>query len=397
MNVFSWITGIWFPRMLEKNRNILLSYAAFLTCLALLVLIFLWIPTFFPDTYVTDHSASAVLAEETPVPDHISTPTPVKAIYMTSWVAGSKKLRDPLITLVDETELNAIVIDIKDYTGRISFEVNDPALAVSGAAEERIKDIDGFLDHLHRKGIYVIGRLSVFQDQYLAGKGSEYAVRRKSDGAVWKDRKGVKWLDAGARPIWEYAEAIAKEAYSRGFDEINFDYIRFPSDGDMTDIAYPWSGNRRKAEVLKEFFAYIGGRLRSEGIPVSADLFGMTTTNRDDLNIGQILEDALANFDYVAPMVYPSHYPPNWNKFENPNKHPYEIVKLSLDAAALRAAAASTTPNAIRPWLQDFDYGGNYGPLEVRAQIQAAYDAGLNSWMLWSPSNQYTREALYIE
>jgi len=147
---------------------------------------------------------------------------------------------------------------------------------------------------------------------------------------------------------------------------------------------------------LQEFFSYLSEKLRLENpkIVLSADLFGMTATNYDDLNIGQVLEYATPYFDYVAPMVYPSHYPTGFNGWQNPNHYPYEVVKFSMDIAVERLNNATTSPLKLRPWLQDFDYGGNYDEKEVRAQIQATYDAGLTSWMLWSASNKYTKEAL---
>ena len=183
---------------------------------------------------------------------------------------------------------------------------------------------------------------------------------------------------------------------------------------------FPFSGTKKKNEVMRSFYQYIHQELSPLGITVSADVFGMTTTNSDDLNIGQILEDALPYFDYIAPMVYPSHYPPNFNGWKNPNDQSYNLIYFVLKRGAEREVATTTavktltnerigtsTPaiytheavdiNKIRPWLQDFDYGGNYGPVEVRNQIKATYDAGLNSWMLWAPSNIYTKEALLVE
>lgn len=328
---------------------------------------------------------------------HLETPQPLKALYMTSWVAGEKKWRDSIVRIIDETELNAIVIDVKDYSGGISFKVSNPVLDTVGAHENRIPDVKKFIHELHQKGIYVIARISVFQDPKLVKKRPELAVKRASDGTIWKDYKGISWIDAGARDAWEYTAEIGKESYAVGFDELNFDYIRFPSDGNMKDIAYPWSGKHAKAQVLEEFFSYLHDALAPTGAILSADLFGMTTTNTDDLNIGQVLERATPYFDYVAPMVYPSHYPPKFNGYPNPNLVPYDVVKFSLDRAVKRMNAATTSPQKIRPWLQDFQYGGTYGPKEIRAQIQATYDAGLTSWMLWDPAVRYTREALNKE
>lgn len=336
---------------------------------------------------------------------HVKKPEAVKAIYMTACAASSSSFRNEIINLVETTELNSIVLNIKDETGKIAFDVENPDLLDSVAqlnkGECKITDIKELLEYLHSKNIYVIGRLPVFQDLYFVSKRPDLAVKRESDGGVWADRKGIKWLDAGSKEVWDHIIAIGMDSYNLGFDELNFDYIRFPSDGNMRDIYYPFSEEKvnadpefGKAKVLREFFAYLDNAFYKVDVVLSADLFGMTTTNSDDLNIGQILEYATPYFDYIAPMVYPSHYPPNFNGWANPNKYPYEVVKFSMDIAVERLNNATTSPLKLRPWLQDFDYGGNYDVVEVRAQIQATYDAGLTSWMLWSASNKYTKEAL---
>ncbi len=348
------------------------------------------------------------------------TPEPLKAIYMTQCVAGTPSFRAELVKLIDETELNSVIIDIKDYSGGIAFPTDTLALAPYVSDKCGATDMKDFVAHLHSKEIYVIGRITVFQDPLYTAAHPELAVKRTSDGGVWKDKKGLAFIDVGAKPFWDYIVTLAEESYALGFDELNFDYVRYPSDGNMQDIAFAYSEGKSKPEKLEEFFNYLRDQLDSTGAILSVDLFGMTTTNTDDLNIGQVLERALPYFDYVAPMIYPSHYPRGFNNWSNPNEHIYEVIKLALDSAAARTTASTTpvaaaaharmgttTPaiyakpvydkNKIRPWLQDFDYGGNYGPAEVRAQIQATYDAGLTSWMLWAPSNRYTREALEAE
>jgi hypothetical protein len=235
------------------------------------------------------------------------------------------------------------------------------------------------------------------------------AVKRASDGGVWKDNKGISFVDVGAKEHWDYIIELAKESHRLGFDEINFDYIRYPSDGNMKDIAFTHSDGNNKSESLRKFFEYLDTQLQDTGIVTSADLFGMTTTNYDDLNIGQVLEKALPYFDYVAPMVYPSHYPNTFNGWADPDDYPYELIHFVMKSAVDRAETlknATSTPQHIRErvgkhqlrtWIQDFDYGGDYGPTEVRAQINASVDAGVPDWMLWAPSNKYTRDALKSE
>ncbi len=324
---------------------------------------------------------------------HIKTPPAVRALYMTSCVGASKKLRNNLVQILKDTEANSLVLDIKDYSGTISIPLGD---SVKNWEKNNcfMSDVKDFIKELHKNDIYVIGRITVFQDPYYAKLFPELAVKKKSDGSVWKDRKGLSFIDVSAKPYWDHIVAIGKESFETGFDELNFDYIRFPSDGNMEDIAYPWTGKVEKKEALRQFFGYLHKHFRETGAIISADLFGMTTTNKDDLNIGQYLEFALPYFDYIAPMVYPSHYPPNWNGYIEPEAKPYEVIKYSMDKAVERA---STTPLKIRPWLQDFGLRVKYDEKMVRAQIQAVYDSGLNSWMLWSPSNRYTVKALNKE
>jgi hypothetical protein len=335
-------------------------------------------------------------------PIYLDTPEPLRALYMTQCVAGTKSFRESLATIADQTEINALVIDVKDYTGRIGFLTDKPTLAHAVSNECGASDMPVFLRSLNDRGIYTIARITVFQDPYLTQFNPDLAVKRASaTSTIWTDHKGLSYIDPGAREAWKYIVDLSREAHAVGFDELNFDYIRFPSDGDMFDIEFPWSGQRvkndpslGKATVLREFFSYLSASLDDLDIVISADLFGMTMTNPDDLNIGQILEYADPYFDFIAPMVYPSHYPPGFNNFANPNHYPYEIVKHSMDRGGERLTNASSSPLKLRPWLQDFDYGGVYDIEEVRAQIQAVYDAGLTSWMLWSPSNRYTTGAL---
>ncbi|KKQ53260.1 MAG: hypothetical protein US72_C0002G0050 [Microgenomates group bacterium GW2011_GWC1_38_12] len=337
----------------------------------------------------------AVATNTEPVVTHLKTPKAVKAIYMTSWIAGSKNLRPRLIDLIDRTELNAVVIDIKDYTGLIAFEIDNPAIKKLGSFEKRITDLPALIAELHRKNIYVIGRISTFQDASLAKKRPDLAVKRASDGAVWRDRKGISWLDAGSKEAWDYTVLLAKESYALGFDELNFDYIRFPSDGNMRDIAYPFSHatESNKPDVLAGFFKYLSSQLHPLGIPISADLFGMVCTNYDDLGIGQVLEKAAPYFDFIAPMVYPSHYPTGYMGIKKPALSPYAVINHNMKVAAERLEKASTTRAKLRPWLQDFDLGADYTAEMIREEKRAVYDNGLNSWMMWDPGNHYTTGA----
>ena len=224
----------------------------------------------------------------------------------------------------------------------------------------------------------------------------------------------------GARDFWDYIVALSHEAHQKYlFDELNFDYVRYPSDGPMHDAVYTKSNYANRSDELEDFFRFLNMHVKvpdkaGHTPKISADLFGMVTTNYDDLTIGQVLEKALPYFDYIAPMVYPSHYPKSFLRLGNPNKHVYTVVNYSMKKAVARTIATTTkiqaipyekldgkniykkpayNKNKLRPWLQDFDYGGNYGVAEVRGQIRAVYDAGLNSFMIWDPANIYTKGA----
>lgn len=384
--------------------------AAFLAAggLAVLLVTNVVLPGFFDAKY---NSALVLFGHATStdqaVAAHVPTPSPVKALYMTACVASLPSWREKLKSTIETTELNAVVIDIKDSTGTISF----PTLLESGGKGCVVKDLPDFITELHKSHIYVIGRVSVFQDPSYAMLHPELAVKSKASGGVWKDRKGLSFVDVGATPYWDHVIDIAKASYGIGFDEINFDYVRYPSDGDMSDAAFSWTvGTSTKAEMLEGFFSYLHNNLKGTSTPlapvsgapvISADLFGMTTTVATDMGIGQVLERALPYFDYIAPMVYPSHYPASWSGFANPAEHPYEVIKLAMAGGRERELAydishgiATSTPSKLRPWLQDFNLGATYGPAEVAAQMQATYDVGLTSWALWSAGNTYTVAAL---
>lgn len=401
-------------------KRTVLSVLFFL--LLVVVLVGYVFPYFFPRIYSEKISSDIAVSTTTKIEvPHLVTPDSVRGVYMTSCVAGSKTMRDKLIRLVNTTELNSIVIDVKTFDGYISFSTENELLKRAYSKTCPVPDMRDFVSELHDKKIYVIGRIAVFQDQFMVKEKPHLAVKRLSNkDAIWGDRKNIHWIDAGAKEHWDYIIALAKEAYSLGFDELNFDYIRFPSDGDMKDIYFPFSNGQDKTAVLESFFTYLSKGMRGTGAKISADLFGETTVRTEGEGIGQVLERALPYFDYVSPMVYPSHYTYNFAGLGDPNKHPYEVVKYCMDSAVARTIAtstivsvsgyrpiASTTPvmyvktpfdkDKIRPWLQDNNYPVTYTPAMVRAQIQATYDAGLDSWMLWNAGNRYTKEALLAE
>ena len=350
-------------------------------------------------------------------------PKIIKALYATNWSAGSEKKLGHLIQLIKDTELNAIVVDIKDYSGYVGYNTELELPIKYEAVELRIPKLNVLVKRLHDEGIYVIGRISVFQDQRFALARPDLALISSSTQSVWRDHKGLTWMDTASKEVWDYNIAIAREILNRGVDEVNFDYIRFASDGNLNDIKHPfWDEKTLKTNIVRDFFQYLREQLPDAKL--SADLFGLVTINTDGLGIGQHLEYALPYFDAIAPMVYPSHYFKNFIGYENPAEYPYEVIKYSLDMAVnriknyelrIKQEIGTTTPMPkiakLRPWLQDFDLGADYDAAKVLAQIQAVYDAGggtselfegtrpelVEGWMLWNPSNNYTREALKNE
>lgn len=326
---------------------------------------------------------------------HIKTPESVRAIYMSSWTASVKSLRSKLVKFIEESEINSLIIDIKDYSGLIAFDIDNTLINSYQTDSNRISDIDDFIKELHDKEIYIIGRVTVFQDPLLSELKPEFYFKRKDNGKVWRDKKGLAFIDPQKKEAWEYFAVIAEEAYKRGFDEINFDYIRYPSDGDINNLEYNLGGNT-KLEAMKNFYIFLDKRLRSQNIPISADMFGHVASLDDGLTIGQNLYDALPYFDAIAPMVYPSHYAKNYMGFDNAAEHPYEVVYNEMTLAREKYLKLSLPKSSLRTWIQDFDLGGvDYGVEEVQDQIKASYDAGINSYMVWDPKNTYTKEAYY--
>lgn len=397
--------------MKKETKKYLLSMAGvavFLISIAVFLLPFFLKTTYSKNAVKTNTKNNEVLndtKEDVVVEklNHIETPTSIKGIYMTACVASLPSWREKLKDLIKTTELNSVVIDIKDSTGSISFL--DDSLQKDHGSGCVVKDLKEFIAELHESNIYVIGRISTFQDPAFAKAHPELAVKSYSTGGVWKDHKGLAFVDVGAKPYWDHVIDIAKASYAQGFDEINFDYVRYPSDGNMKDAHYTLTvGSSTKSQMVESFFSYLHNHLKDTGMKTSADLFGLVTVAQDDLGIGQVLEKALPYFDYIYPMVYPSHFGPGSDGFQKPAEHPYDIIHYSMEGGLAKEnrykianGIATSTPSKLRPWIQDFDLGGTYGVPQVRAQIKATYDVGLNGWLVWDAGNTYTPGAFLTE
>ncbi len=323
-------------------------------------------------------------------------PRAVKGLYLNAWTAGSSRRMSQLIALADSTEINSFVIDVKDVTGYVSYATGVALARQIGADKEiRIRDIRGLLERLRQHGIYPIARIVVFKDQLLAKRRPDLAIQ-KEDGSVWIDHNGELWIDAFNREVWDYAIALAREAVLLGFSEVQWDYVRFPDVPDrfMKTAVYPARAGRTKEDAIREFLKYSREQLADLGVPVTADVFGLTVSAPTDMGIGQRWEKMVDVTDVLLPMVYPSHYAKGSYGIPVPNADPYTTVKKAMDYAVERTRGVEGAAS-IRPWLQDFTLGWpSYGAAEVRAQIQATYDAGLEEWVLWNPSSRYTAAAL---
>ena len=323
-------------------------------------------------------------------------PKHVRGLYVNAWSAGSRRRMAALIDLASRTEINSFVIDIKDATGYVSHRTGVPLARATGATGQiRIPSMSWLLGRLEEAEIYPIARIVIVKDPLLAAARPELAVRDTS-GGVWEDNTGTVWMNPFSREVWDYHVAIAREVAEMGFREIQWDYVRFP-DAPASALGrahFPGRDGRLRTEAIREFLAYSRAELADLGVDITADVFGVTTSAAHDVGIGQVWESFIDVVDVALPMVYPSHYWKGSFGYDKPNSRPYEIVRRALEHAVERSAGlegAGTT----RPWLQDFTMGApRYNAPEVRAQIQATYDAGIDEWILWNPGSRYTEAAL---
>jgi len=316
-----------------------------------------------------------------------------KALYLSVFGVGTSALRDPALRLIEETELNAVVIDVKGDRGLVPYRSAVPLAAQVGAQDViTIEDPTALLAGLRRKGIYTIARIVVFKDDPLARSRPQLAVKDGA-GRVWHDGERLAWTDPFLPEVWDYNLALAIEAARHGFDEIQFDYVRFPDAPGLT-FARPSTADSR-VHAIEGFLAEARRRLAPYNVFLAADVFGYVCWNQGDTGIGQVLETLVGHLDYLSAMLYPSSFQFGLPGYRNPVAHPAEIVALSLARAAERTRLPAVR---FRPWLQAFpDYAFDHRPFgaaEIRAQIGAAERFGANGWMLWNPHNVYGREGL---
>jgi len=346
---------------------------------------------------------------------HFAPPASVRGIYLSSWTASIPERRETLLRFSEAASLNTFVLDVKDSSGHVMLDTGDPVIQAMNVETVRPVDLREWIQALHRRNIYVIARLSVFLDPLYAKSHPDEAVQT-ADGQVWVSPSGASFVDPASKPFWDYIVRLSHATAAAGFDEINFDFVRYP-DGKIADLTFPVSGPdatlddpRRQLSklnlapsliqksaptareiVMTNFFKYLHGRLKSIGIPISADVFGLTTTNYDDLGIGQVLEQMAPYFDYLCPMTYPGYYPAGFAGIDKPAERPYETVLHCLNTAIARLKSGQINWGKIRPWLQDFSHKNvTYDAEKILSQKRAVRDAGLSSFLVWNSRSAYS-------
>jgi hypothetical protein len=326
-----------------------------------------------------------------PAPPLAAPPSAVRALYVNAWAFGSSRF-DQLVRLADTTEVNSLIIDVKDDTGYLTYRSEMPtAVAIGANRQLRARDAAERVRTLLAKGIHPIARIVVAKDPLLAVGRPAWAIQ-SAQGGLWHDRQGRPWVDTYSDSIWIYAAELAAEAVRMGFAEVQYDYVRFP-DESRARLATAVFPGRRGSETSREAIArnlrLLRERTRALGVPFTIDVFGLTTSAEGDLGIGQAWEDLVTIADVVLPMVYPSHYYGGFYDMKRPNFEPYRVVRRAIEDGLRRSKTLSATAE-IRPFLQAFTLGQpRYAPHHVREQIRAVTDLGLTGWALWNPRSVY--------
>jgi hypothetical protein len=317
-----------------------------------------------------------------------------KALYLTVYGIGSKTLREAALQFTRKGLINALVIDIKGDRGLVPYPSTIPLVTTNGARKlTTIRDLSALVKELHNAGIYAIARIVVFKDTPLATFRPDLAVKR-ADGQIYRDHEGLAWTDPFQPDVWNYNISIAVEAARAGFDEIQFDYVRFPDISRQLRFAQPTTEATR-TKAIGDFLQEARRQLTPFNVYLAIDIFGYVSWNENDTGIGQQLGEIIKSVDYISPMLYPSCFQYGIPGYRNPIAYPYEVVYYTLQHAQQRL---KVSPKRFRPWLQAFrDYAFDrrtFDANEVDAQIRAANKFGANGWMLWNPRNSYVNIGL---
>ena len=319
-------------------------------------------------------------------------PVTPRALYLSFWGIGTSSIREPVLKLASATPVNAVVIDIKGDRGYVCFR-SGVALATETGAQKivTVADMSALVDRLHKEGIYTIGRIVTFKDNVLGTARPDLALHR--NGVLFKDREGLTWVDPFLADVRKYNIELAVSAAKAGFDEIQFDYVRFP-DAKGVEFSQP-STEESRPRAITDFLKQARDTLVRYNVFLAADVFGYICWNAGDTGIGQDITRLPSVLDYISPMLYPSGFLNGIPRYRDAVAHPYEIVRFSLDRARERAGIDAVR---FRPWLQAFaDYAFDkrqFGRKEIQAQIQAADSFGADGWILWNPRNMYSADSL---
>jgi len=332
--------------------------------------------------------AAGTIPVETRVADTGSSKI-VRALYVNRWASQSRRRMAKLIAAADSTEINAFVIDMKDEFG-LNYKSANPEFA-KNAGHATVANVAALLDTLKAHKILAIARLVVFKDSVTAREHPEWTIRRP-DGSVWRDKKGLAWVNPYHRELWAYNIGVAEELVKMGFGEVQFDYIRFPEPyPSLPKQVFPGADNLSKADALAAYLKEAKTRLNKLGVRSTADIFGLVTTVGGPLEVGQYWEKISPNVDVVLPMVYPSRYPHGELGIAVPNAEPYKVIATSISRAHERDKKLGINDaEHIRPWLQAFTLGKPaYGAEQLKAEKQAVYDSGYDGWVMWNPGSIY--------
>ena len=336
-----------------------------------------------------------VAEQETTVIDVSLDPFAARALYAPAAVFEAPGRLEAMLDLIDATEVNAIVIDVKETDGQLYYATDlAQAVEVGAVREQPIFDLDELLPMLEERGVYTIARMVVAKDNTLAAARPELAVENVVTGGPWRDNLGGAWLDPFKPGVWEYVLAVAGDLADRGFDEVQLDYVRFLSDGpyDQASTTLP-NYQSHRLPAMRRLFRMAAEEFDHRRAFLAADVFPISFILADDQGIGQRPDVVMPYVDYVCPMIYPSHYGPGVFDLDLPNEYPYEVTDGTLE---VMLADAEGLPVVVRPWIQDFGYGSfrAYTAEDVRAQMQALYDNGVEGWMIWNPGADFTEDAL---
>jgi hypothetical protein len=332
-------------------------------------------------------SGKPAAAPQQPKPQPRRYPEEMRGVHVTMALASLRGKIDEYLELTTQG-LNTLELDVKDESGEVGFRHPPVPLAHQTGAAKPYYNPYRVAQKVHARGVYLVGRIVVFEDPVLSEHQPKYAIRRQ-DGGVWHTAAGLGWVNPYDQRVWKYVADLGEAAAKAGFDEIQFDYVRFPTDGDLSSAVFAHKTKHSKARVIESFIRYVSERLRPLGVRVSADVFGLSATR--NMGIGQTPRKIAPYLDAIYPMVYPSHFGPGEYDLDDPNAQPGRTVALALRDFDVALRGEKTR---LVPWLQDFSLGRAYTLADVRDQIQAARDAGSQGFMLWNAGGVYTRAAL---